>query len=247
MQAFDLAREVPRLGHRAELVASWYLRFNGYSPLTAFILHDAGATKQPGGQLTDADILAVRLPHTEEIIESEHEPIRVQTDPQLDVQHGLTDFIIAEASSQECKFNWLNDADQTVNVKHLGYCLRRFGYWDPQTADWVATQLSEKRFFLSGSTIPIRVRLLSFGVRQSPNLSGIQQITFKSIFEYMKGPLFGCYEHNKGVKERIVSDHKQWHPLICEIYKRLMGHKMQENSPWEVVTWLYPDAETVSK
>ncbi len=125
MKPFDL--DALKLGLRAELIANWYLRFNGYFPLTSFILHDAGATKQPGGQITDADILAIRLPYTEEIIEGPAEPIRVKTDPQLDVARDFTDFIIAEVSSQECKFNWLNEESQTVEVKFLDYCLRRFG------------------------------------------------------------------------------------------------------------------------
>jgi hypothetical protein len=69
LKSFDLDVVVPRLGQRAELIASWYLRFNGYFPLTSFILHDAGATKQVGGQITDADILAIRLIRSDNIVQ----------------------------------------------------------------------------------------------------------------------------------------------------------------------------------
>jgi len=235
LKTFDLGKEVPRLGQRAEIVASWYLRFNGYFPLTAFILHDAGATKQPGGQLTDADILAIRLPHTQEIIRGSQGDIEVTTDCQLDVRQGLTDFVIADVSSQECKFNWIDKSSQTVNTDFLEYCLRRFGYWSPDAVPEISKKLSTDQAFADDPN-QVRVRLLSFGVKPSAGFPHIQQITFESVFEYMKLPLFGSYG------DTIVSDHKQWHPLICEIYRRLRGHKVEESSPGEVVTWLFPGA-----
>ena len=96
---FDVQKEVPRLGKRAEIVAKWYLRFNGYFLVENFILQDGGLRNQPGGQLTDADILAVRFPHTKEIIKSKKRDIEVQPHCHLQVNNGVTDFIIAEASS----------------------------------------------------------------------------------------------------------------------------------------------------
>jgi len=48
-------------GRRAEEVARWYFRLNGCFQ-TGFVLH----ADQPGRQITDADICAVRFPHTEE-------------------------------------------------------------------------------------------------------------------------------------------------------------------------------------
>jgi len=176
LKPFDLGAAVPKLGQRAELIASWYLRFNGYFPLTSFILHDAGATKQPGGQITDADILAIRLPHTEEIIEGPTETIRVKTDPQLDVTGDLTDFIIAEVSSGECKFNWLNETNQAVEVKFLDYCLRRLGYWPPDAICEISEKLSVEKCTFSDETKRVRLRLLAFGSTRSDGSPGIQQI-----------------------------------------------------------------------
>lgn len=243
MKPFDLAAVVPRLGQRAKLIASWYLRFNGYFPMTSFILHDAGAAKQPGGQITDADILAIRLPYTEEIIKGPDELIiRVKTDPQLDVVPGLTDFIIAEVSSQKCKFYWLNETDQTVEVKFLDYCLRRLGYWPPDVVPEISKKLSVEKWTFSDDAKRVRLRLLAFGVTRCDGLPGIQQITFEVAFEYMRD-LFSCYDpYSSEPTRRIVSDHKQWHPLICEIYRGLRGHKVEQRSPREIVTWLFPDA-----
>ena len=38
----------------------------------------------------------------------------------------------------------------------------------------------------------------------------------------------------------IVSDHHQWHPPICEVYKRVRGHKVRQESPADVTQWLFP-------
>lgn len=235
---FDLAKEVPRPGQRAELLASWYLRFNGYFPLPGFILHDAGAVKQPGGQLTEADVLAVRLPHAEERIERPDGFIQVRVDSCLDVQPGVWDFALVEATCQpprgECKFNWMDEASGRIEVSYLTYCLRRFGFWDPAAVPTLAGELSEKRIHMSGEPAPVRIRLLSFGVTPSEGLWGIRQVTFESVLQYFQRPLFGCYGPD------IVSDHKQWHPMICEIYNRLEGHKTKRSSPGEILTWLFP-------
>lgn len=229
MKSFNLDTEVPRLGQRAELIAGWYLRFNGYFPITGFILHDAGAMKQPGGQLTDADILAIRLPYTEEIIEGSAKPIHVTRHSELGVVEGITDFIIAEVSSQECKFNWINEEDQTVEVKFLDYCLTRFGYWPPAAVPEISKKLSVEKCTFSDDAKRVRLRLLAFGVTRSDGLPGIQQITFQGVFEYMRD-LFGCYDpYSSEPTRKIVSDHKQWHPLICQIYGRLRGHKVEQS------------------
>ena len=48
----------------AEEIAYWYLRLNGFLPLTNFVLHG-----QPGHRRTsDADLIAVRFPHVSEEI-----------------------------------------------------------------------------------------------------------------------------------------------------------------------------------
>lgn len=247
MKTFNLDAEVPRIGQRAELVASWYLRFNGYCPLTSFILHDAGATKQPGGQITDADILALRLPHTREIIKGSGKHIEIRTDPRLDVRRGITDFIIAEVSSEECKFDQIYKNSNTKKLEFLEYCLTRFGYWPPKAVSRICKDLSLGKYTLSDERRRIRLRLFSFGVRPSDTLPGIEQITFGTVFEYMRA-LWGCYDpFSSEPTRKIVSDHKQWHQMTCQIYRRLRGHKVKESTPSEVVAWLFPDAGKVYK
>ena len=250
MNQYDILQEIPRLGKRAEILASWYLRFNGYFPLKDFILHDAGEKIQPGGQLTDADLLAVRFPYTIEIIKGENEDITVKTHDKLDIHQGNLDFVIAEVSSEACKFNWLvrqeNEEYKLVQVEFLKYVMRRFGWWqDDGKINQISDSLSKEKFYSeeqrvdANETIVTRVRLLSFGVAPTPELP-IQQIIFAEMLDYMKCDLFACYGQTDEFK-KIVSDHKQWDTLIHEIYKRLLGHKRPRQSPEEVVKWLFPD------
>src|SRR5438128_2340588 len=49
--------------NRFEALATWYLRFNGYFTTPDFTVHP-DFRNQPGG--TDADVLAVRFPHSKE-------------------------------------------------------------------------------------------------------------------------------------------------------------------------------------
>jgi len=95
------------------------------------VLHDAGPVKQVGGQISDADILALRLPHTSEVIEGVNENICTAHHQRLEVRDDLIDFVIAEVTSERaCKFNWLqlNDAQFRFVIQ---YVIRRFGYWSP--------------------------------------------------------------------------------------------------------------------
>jgi len=238
---FDIAQAVPRIGERAEIVASWYLRFNGFFPLTDFVLHDAGALKQPGGQLTDADVLAVRFRYTEELIQAPDYTIEVKPDPALGICPASTEFIIAEVSSGPTKSNWLDADSQTINRQFLEYVLRRFGFWPARTVVKIAKVLSvDKRYEGNGA----RVRLASFGVTKSGKLPGIEEFTFEEILSHLRR-LFGCYgKQPDGERRTVVSDHKQWHPLVCALYDRLVGHRQSRLQPAEVVTWLFPDFAT---
>lgn len=48
-----------------ETLAYWYLRFNGFFPLTNFVLHRGAEGLR---QSADSDLLAVRFPHTYEVV-----------------------------------------------------------------------------------------------------------------------------------------------------------------------------------
>jgi len=234
---FDLNSQMPRIGERAEILVTWYLRFNGFFPLPNFILHDGGVSKAPGQQLTEADLLAVRPPFTEEIIAAPDGTIRTAIDRRLGIRKATTEVLITEICSQDCKFNWLSkpEGDQRV---FFSYALRRIGFWQENDIAAIVEHLMKHYFWESGT---MRLRLLSFGIqretsRKLPDL--IDQITLAETLAYLQG-LFTCYgEKLDRTGKYVVSDHHQWHPLVSEIYARLLGHKVPRQCPTEICEWL---------
>jgi|GEM_PF-5594797 len=125
MIEYDIVKEIPRIGKRAEILAEWYFRFNGYFPISNFIIHDAGFHKQPGGQLTEADILAIRLPYTIEVINGTEKEIVIKTHKELDVKQGIMDFIIVEVSSGICKNNWIDKKQRIDRYQLYKLCITK--------------------------------------------------------------------------------------------------------------------------
>ena len=104
--------------NRYELLATWYLRFNGYFTVPDFVVHKDYRT-QPGG--TDADVLAVRFPHSHECqlrFDFEH-------DPALNTGGDAIDFVICEVKKGSCDLNqpWLTPDRQNVE-----YVMRWMGF-----------------------------------------------------------------------------------------------------------------------
>jgi hypothetical protein len=220
------------------------MRFNGFFFVPNFIIHDAGIYKQVGGQLSEADLLAVRMPHENEVIKGDGFEINVQQHAILGLTGKIMDFAIVEVCSEQCKFNWIDTKSQKINQNYLDYALRRFGWWsDPSEISAILAE--QKRFEIidEKAGIATRVRLLSFGKSINPDLKDILQITFGDVLHYMKEDLFMSYGRDKGLK-KIVSDHKQWDKLICEVYNKLLGHRVREHSVGEVLKWIFPNANT---
>jgi hypothetical protein len=117
MDKYDINLEIPRIGTRAEILAAWYMRFNGFFIVRNFIIHDAGLFKQAGGQLSEADFLAIRMPYEHEVIKGDRNDIFVQKHKALAPNSGVFDFVIGEVSSKQCKFNWMDIKNQSIN-KH---------------------------------------------------------------------------------------------------------------------------------
>lgn len=229
-------------GERAEVLAAWYFRFNGFFPLPGFVIHDGGKLKRPGQQLTDADLIAVRLPYTREVIETSGSSIAVQRDGEqgFELEEGVAEFIVAEVSADACKFNWLDGSK--VDETHLLYCLRRIGQWPEAECRKLAESLAVKSDVRilnpDGQSAAARIRLISVGREKSG--VPMQQVLFEAILSYMHARLFPCYDPHSESDLPVLSAHVQWHPLISEVYWRLRGRKRPSMTPSQVLAWLFP-------
>ena len=109
--------------NQTELLAIWYLRFNGYFTAASFTTHP-NLKKGPGS--SDADVLAVRFQHSDE----RQARFIFQRDARL-IRPVPIDIILAEVKSSECALNrnWIKREFANVD-----YALRWVGRWSDQLA-----------------------------------------------------------------------------------------------------------------
>ena len=124
------------IGMRAEEVASWYFRLNGFLSLPGFVVHldqdkaEVGADGIPRYQRTEADLIAVRFIESREIINSFGAKREMHDDQKLldlycSGENKQALFIVVEVTSGLCKMNgpWTNS-----NKKNMQRVIRRLGF-----------------------------------------------------------------------------------------------------------------------
>jgi hypothetical protein len=110
------------IGQRAEEVASFYLKLNGFFILPNFAVHRDYVNEYIH---TDADILAVRFPHSIEVINKK----QLYDDPVIARIAGSRKrlFLIVEVKSGVCAINrkWTNEGWGT---QHMQTAIKRMGF-----------------------------------------------------------------------------------------------------------------------
>ena len=119
----------------AEELVYWYLRLNGFFPMTNFVLH-----RNEEHQTSDADLMAVRFPHVSEDIGGRPEDWhpRFRDEWGIDLT-GETIGLIAEVKSGRWRHAELNNEDW-----HIRYGLRRLGMIAPANLDAAVNELRER-------------------------------------------------------------------------------------------------------
>jgi hypothetical protein len=174
--------------NRFETLASWYLRFNGYFTTPDFTVHP-NFRNQPGG--TDADVLAVRFPHSEEY----QRGFDFQRDDTL-VRNDRTDFLICEVKSWMCDVNmtWRDQSRQNVE-----YAIRWMGF----TPDAARIETISKAVYETGECDwperQVCLRFICFGSSENAALKEVlpraQQILHRQVFDFLRERFsLGCYQ-----------------------------------------------------
>lgn len=178
-QAFD----TEELGH-------WYLRLNGFLTIPNFVVHRDAAP----GQETEADILGVRFPNREEVVDN-----KSLADESFFAAERKPLIVIAEVKgkNRRCKLNgpWTNPDRKNVNK-----VIKAIGVFSPALVDDVSTSLySFKKF--GGKTWT--VALICFGGRRNSSLnSNVHQILWKDVARF----IYRRYQEHRAGKLR----HDQW-------------------------------------
>jgi len=165
--------------NRCELLATWYLRFNGYFTVPDFVVHK-DYRNRPGG--TDADILAVRFPNSCEY----QRRFVFKHDAELVVGDKI-DFVICEVKKGLCDLNdpWL--AEERCNVE---YVLRWMGFEDDEvTLNRIAGEIYHSGFTESARSC-CSVRFLAIGNKENLDLKKkmpeVSQILFSHVIDFLR-------------------------------------------------------------
>ena len=143
LEIYENARPmVKAMRNYAEEFAYWYLRLNGFFPITDFVLHIQGG---------DTDTLALRAPFTEELVKGS----RLQEDPFLKKMieecgvglHQLFVGVIAEVKSGKNAVS-RRDVCKKFSEEDLKYNLRRLGLIEKQDISTVANKLLKSKWIL---------------------------------------------------------------------------------------------------
>jgi hypothetical protein len=125
-----------------ETLAYWYLRLNGFIPLTNLVLH---APDDGNRRNSDMDLIAVRFPHAFEIIGGD----RGDYDPRL-TQWNLDIFNSVVCLVVEVKTGGYTNAklNQSFSEDRLGYAIKRLGMINPEEASLVAERLNNEQMIV---------------------------------------------------------------------------------------------------
>lgn len=186
-------------GRRAEEVASWYFRLNGVLQIPGFVLH----SDEPRRAITDADLLGVRFPYSQEAIRD----IRMTDDRWFSevTFPGQVLFIISEVKVSLCGVNgpWV-DPERGGMEK----VIRRFGFAPDELTGEIANAMYDQMFWQNDD---FRMQYVSIGQRTNHDLKRYQhlkQLTWSDLanffFERFRsfGDLKGSHPQWKGFGRR---------------------------------------------
>jgi hypothetical protein len=155
-----------------------------------------------GGPRTDVDVLAVRLPHSQEYVDDTK---RLQIPP------DKIDIVFAESKDRRCKLNgpWKNGGSNAA----LEYVLNRVGIFEDDAAiTSAAEQLYEKQKCEKGDYV---IRIVCFGDKRNGTLLHVTQILWPDVLSFVS-ERFKTYSAEK-------AEHQHWDSFGAYLWDSLSG------------------------
>ena len=198
-----------------KFVAS-YLRLNGYFTVPNFIVHAAGDRSRimAGhiGNLTETDILSVRMPFSNEVTG----PLHIGNDPALvSGAAGKFDVVIAEVKSGIA--NRPNGIWRGKQAKETAaYIVRFVGLYAEEEKIRTASDKIASKFAYEDSGCRFRYVMFSHRPNVYYQKKGMPVITFEQAAAFIVNVRGQCWvEANLGV----ASSHHQWDQLLVDIFE----------------------------
>ena len=195
-------------GERAEEVASWYFRLNGFLAIPGFVVHG----EVPGRQITEADLLGVRFAHTVERLSG----IKMTDERWMQelCDEGHTLVVIVEVKASNCSVNrrW---SERSAGA--MERAIRRLGFARPDEAETIANAMYD-RLHWKGSRYVLQ--FVSIGSRcngtNRERYPDLVQLTWDDIAAFL-WERFSAFGKKKGVPG-------QW-PEFGHLFAKAVLHK----------------------
>lgn len=214
--------------NRFELLATWYLRFNGFFTTPDFTVHP-NSRKKGGG--TDADVLAVRFRHTTEY----QARYMFERDPGLPAE-AHAEFLICEVKAGVCAINdtWSVPANENVE-----YALRWMGFESKEDTLTAIAQTLYANGRWSSADKQTAVRMVCFGMSPhdpaKPLKPGVQQILHPHVIAYLR---------RRFTKGCVQIARQNWDKAIIEFAKYCEDRKIRDD---ELLAWANGGVITAAK
>jgi hypothetical protein len=179
---------------KAENLAYWYLRLNGYLMLSNFLIHPDFGTGYD--QRTDVDILGVRFPYRSEI------PNRpMDDDPRIILSKNKTVVLVGEVKKGVCALNgpWTNP-----EKKNMRRIIQAIGTFKEQSEiEKSSNEIYSNGFYTNDWCY---FTLACFGIEQNDELShqysNVPQILWSQVINFIHNRFYEYYNQKKA--------HNQW-------------------------------------
>jgi len=166
----------------AETMTYWYLRLNGFFPLTRFVLHDYREDRRFSA---DCDLLGIRPPYV-------HEDIGGQTDDWdralfqvVGLEEADTAAVIVEAKGGRD----VGDAAAAFTAERLKYAVKRIGLFPPVRVDEIVKRLLGDASYRSDKILIVKV-LAAHALDGNPILAnGRCEVPLSHIDKFIRGRL----------------------------------------------------------
>lgn len=194
------------MGERAEQVASWYFRLNGFLSIPGYVVHPDTPRRFPR---TEADLMAVRFPRSVEKINQipmrDDRCITELTNP------SQTLFVLIEVKSDLCRINGPWSREEEGNMQRA---IGRLGFADDAELDAIAEEMYRSLRWESNDYV---LQYVAVGKRRNDGLANrypaLVQITWKDIGKFLYRR-FKEFPEKLGVGEPV---HSQW-PIFGRTY-----------------------------
>lgn len=191
-----------KIGERAEQVANWYFRLNGFLSIPGFVVHPDQVREYPR---TEADLIAVRFPGSIEVINRSE----MQDDKIITQLHGIGPnkkilFVLVEVKSGDCSMNGPWSERPRKNIQRV---VRRLGFAEANKIDEISEALysnarwSDEKYVLQYVCVGKNVN-----AELSRSYENLLQITYEEISNFLS-LRFKMYPEKMPITGVI---HEQW-------------------------------------